>query len=814
MMRSLWCMHHHRRMWKRTSVAAMVTAATISAPFATAQAPLDTVGAIAAVQRLYRAFDTRDTAQIRVLASADARIIGPNASGELRAPLMQVAIRANAAPTEREVTQLRPFRLTVRADFAEVWLEYNVAVRGRSARCGIAVVDLQGKRDAWRAIALMNTQRVRSCPLPGLTEPSAPRGRAESVADAATIVDRARNAERVFFVQWRRAWLATEIARDSLLTRSQPRPIALTLPTRRVKAAHCHSPSDVLSSSELTTSAGFKLSACAIWYAGDGEPPHDERIARDTAIHPSLRGDIDTARGSVLSLLDSANAANPREFFAVSQLVRLFVDRGNAAGGLGVARACRAARWWCLALEAFALHAGGDTRGADSVFGAVARELAPDARCVWTDARELLEPDARQTYAALPCERKEAVTRNLWWVADPFLSEAWNERRAEHFARKVRTILASSLDFDERHQLGTTNGGDAILQVIMRYGWPSVAGWAGLAEDDGHTIWLGGRDLSPYASFEYSRARIHTVPAWRAIENPFAARSTDWTLNGLADDRMWWPFEHFAPLKPLVQLPDHQRAMLRRADSVLLAAAADLPLSILGRQSGQLIPDIRLVVSDTPDSARTIATRTVESGATAVMRAMTPVRSMLAGIEFVAARPSLPGGRIRFGIGDAPASLASFPQDSIAVSEPVLLVARAGTAPLPSAVDSALALMRGSTRLRGEKQVGVYWETYGIAADESIEVAIWIERTSRQGAFRRLGIALDLARDLNTPTSTRWTEARAGAAGTVIAGPVTIIGRSLRLDISGLPAGDYSLDVEVRRPGSAAVRGRRAFTIE
>ena len=91
--------------------------------------------------------------------------------------------------------------------------------------------------------------------------------------------------------------------------------------------------------------------------------------------------------------------------------------------------------------------------------------------------------------------------------------------------------------------------------------------------------------------------------------------------------------------------------------------------------------------------------------------------------------------------------------------------------------------------------------------------AIWIERFTQQGVMRRFGIALRVATDLNTPIAMSWSEPDPGRRSHVINGDVPIVGRSVVLDVSTLPRGEYWLDVAVGKPGQEPVRGRRAFTV-
>jgi hypothetical protein len=122
--------------------------------------------------------------------------------------------------------------------------------------------------------------------------------------------------------------------------------------------------------------------------------------------------------------------------------------------------------------------------------------------------------------------------------------------------------------------------------------------------------------------------------------------------------------------------------------------------------------------------------------------------------------------------------------------------------------------MHGSTNLRGVRRFGVYWESYGFAQGDTVDVEVRIERHDRPGALRRLTTALRVTDPRNGVVVVRWREPQPGRAARVLGGPVPVLARSLVLDVSRLPAGDYWLDVAVGRPGQTSARSRRALTLE
>jgi hypothetical protein len=288
------------------------------------------------------------------------------------------------------------------------------------------------------------------------------------------------------------------------------------------------------------------------------------------------------------------------------------------------------------------------------------------------------------------------------------------------------------------------------------------------------------------------------------VAQPARGPRTEWS---------WWPSEHFAPGRPLVQLPAGQQVMLRRAHDVLLAVATDLSPELLHRSVSDTIDHIALVVSDKPGAVQRIAESRGLVGSALVIQANVDATPAVAGVEFAArSAKSPPGGRLRFGIVPPP-PLSAMHTGDLAVSDPVLLRVKTPGAVLPNDAAGALALMATSRTVASNRQLGVYWETYGFAPADTVEIAVWIERYTPQGIVRRFGIALRVATDLNTPVSMSWREPGVNRAS-VVAGTVPTFGRSVIVDTSKLIKGSYWLDIAVRKAGHEAVRGRTSFVVQ
>lgn len=249
-------------------------------------------------------------------------------------------------------------------------------------------------------------------------------------------------------------------------------------------------------------------------------------------------------------------------------------------------------------------------------------------------------------------------------------------------------------------------------------------------------------------------------------------------------------------------------AFLRRPHGVIIATSTDL------RATGLRSLDARLVVTRRTDTVvRVTRTHWTRGGPLVLIdtiASLPGVARVILGNESASrnAKPGAGEARLDF---DPPAPLAGL--QGAAISGPILLVAPV-EGELPSEPLRALAVMAPSPVVPLGGKIGVYWETYGITAADSVDVAVWIERFTPQSPLRRLGISLHIATDLNTPVVVNWSEPRSARNAHVIDGPVPIIARSLVLDTSKLIKGSYRLEIAVKTPGKATVRSVKNISVQ
>ena len=651
-------------------------------------------------------------------------------------------------------------------------------------------------------------------------------------ADSAAAINMLRRDAGDFLWAWRFHWEASERLRHEIQGElfpiesyfpKQPRPSGNRTVRDRVNHLHCHP--DARSGfpylpTTIREGYGSLRAVCPRWSMPEA-PAHDERLSIDDAIAESLRTGVRYARGELIARLEAAAADLPGDPWIAGQRVRFAIDQRDSVAAMRAIHDCRAGEWWCAALAGYAKYAFGDIAGADSSFTTALAAMTPTARCAWGDLSLLLDEQAQKGYAPLSCAQKDSVAARFWWLSDPLYTESGNERRAEHFSRLVMIAVHRDVSPGDRWNWKDGQGGRSLTEMLVRYGWPSQAWWSGPLEDRSHYSYLmvwdeSEREAGVFTTHEYSFGRFHTVPEWSAIVDPFHSVAGAWSIAAPRDrrgraDEDWWPQEHYARSNgPLLSIPDQQTGVFRRGSQVLLAVASDVSHVGLERGMARNV-NAALVVTPAPDTME-ITKKTIALDSMATWRMLIAPRPSILSIEARTTWPQSPTARTRFGIVPPP-PLSAMGQGEIAISEPVLIRAPAPDERPASDPDVALGRMLGSTRVMDLQRVGVYWETYGIAANDSVDVAVKIDRLGQPGMFRRLGNALHIADRVDGSATVSWKEPQPAAATTTIPGPVPIQGRNVTIDLSRLVPDKYSVTVIVSRGGGQIASASRQFEI-
>jgi len=470
---------------------------------------------------------------------------------------------------------------------------------------------------------------------------------------------------------------------------------------------------------------------------------------------PEEGDNIRGARAALLRDLEKASVTLPGDDWIIGQRIRYLLESRDTSA-IGVARACRASKWWCEALLGLALHVTGNFAGADTTFAMALDDMPSMMRCYWTNLSPLLDDDFRGAYRKMTCAQRETVNPRMWWVADPLYMTPGNERRTEHFARVMHTALQK----DAMNTYGLSWGGD-LAELILRFGWaekwtqqPSTSALldarpaiTGHEREPGFHFFLTRRPPDSLGPIADSLFEIDQFPP-REQYSPRYART-------------------FAPL-------DAQVARFRRGDSTRIVAAYDVKAdTIFGRRKfGAAL----IAMGD--ELASPVRTGVADSPAKNVLTVTTPWKSQLVGVELLAT-DSAAAARWRTGFEE-------IPLDSTRISVSDLLFVD-GCPSLPADLDDAIARAHGGTRFSRDTKIGLFWELYGRApADSALPISLTITPID-QGLLRRAFRALRIVPKL-TPLNIRWQEN--GAAGVLSA-------RSVLLDLSLVPAGRYAVKLAV-----------------
>ena len=625
---------------------------------------------------------------------------------------------------------------------------------------------------------------------------------------------RVDSATHLFLREWRKSWQDTQSGLPLV-----PSGYTSQDTVRRSQFMHCHfttnSSREVVSGEvrkRLITGSMTAHAMCPLWLPPNARVPEDERRGIDGGIARDKRERIRQLRRTLRALLDSTAREIPNDVALTGQRIRFALDADDLAAASAAAAECAGAASSCALLRAFVLHRRGHVAAADSAFLAALQEMSELDRCHWSDVGLLLEPEQRTRYLSLSCAQRAEFEQRLWWLADPLWLERGNERRAEHLAWNVHASLVGALGDDERLRFTPNKGGEAVMETLVRYGWPTQFFWGGVVHDMGHDEWLrraGAETARPYAALEYSRGRLHTVPTPVALENPLAAPAEAWELVAPKKGD-WWPREHYArDASRLVQLPAGQRVMLRRRQGARFAWAGDLDAKALARAGSDTVVGT-LFESRSADSVAARGTFRTLAGRALVVDALLPPGATLLGIE-------LPGdsaraaARTRFGVEVAPALGAL--GGARALSQPLFFEPADGAARDMTA-DAAIARMYGGTSFDRRQRLGLYWESYGFAPGDSVDIEVHVSREDKPGVFERVASVLRIGERGGSEVGMRWREGPGHDRGIPLRGEgVPVEMRSIVLEVSRLVKGTYRFQVAMARPGEPPVTSERVVTL-
>ena len=508
----------------------------------------------------------------------------------------------------------------------------------------------------------------------------------------------------------------------------------------------------------------------------DATGPCDARIGRfcqmndtDDDKAPKEPKPIRVARDELLRSLDSASARSPKDDWIIGQRIRYLIEAGRDTAAVRVAASCQGTKWWCDALKGLTFHEVGDYAASDSVFHEALRAMPAKERCRWTDMSLLFDDAQRKRFGKVGCGRNEALAARLWWLADPFLALPGNDRETEHYSRHVMTRI-----LDGTRIPLTSTWADDLRNMIIRYGWERY--WSrgpGNFYDPFFEGPVTGHEATP---------NYHFFPATTKVDSVTDIDDSTWDFKDRSSA------ERYSPLVA-ANFGDFpaQVALFRRGDSVQVVTAYDLTADTT---YGGPAVHTALVLQRDERERPLMSEGTAPRGWFSLTMNSTPRLLSLEGWNAEKKR----GGRLRRSVWLPPLAAGR-----VGVSDILLFDASVGSA---DELASVLPLALGRTSIAPTKKLGLYWETYGVARqDSALPVSLTLSRMS--SGLRKFVQSIGLGKQ-STPMSIAWRETPAMGG---------IATRSVVLDLSLIPRGRYRLKLELTPKNGSPVTSSRVIEI-
>ena len=485
---------------------------------------------------------------------------------------------------------------------------------------------------------------------------------------------------------------------------------------------------------------------------------------------------VRTAREQLVTALRDASLAAPEDEWIIGQWVRYLVEAGRLTEAGTAAAGCRADRWWCAALSGFVRHAAGDFLASEESFESALEAMPAEVRRAWEDLSYLLDGDGLDAYEDLEPRRRDDIAAKIWWLADPLIMVPGNERRTEHFSRRVLARLQPGAE----SPYGVA-WGDDLEELLVRYGWPSS--WSRrrqpIYSPAGRRPPVTGHD--PVRSFRF-------FPPDELVKDFTSLEALAWDL------RPHHPREEYLPsyshaFDGEAEGFDHQLSVFRRGSGALVVGA-------YAWMSDSLPPGtpLRVGLVYATERGETAATAQERAPHRGVLIARAPLTDALLGIEALA---DSAGRAARARIGRRLAAVAGPSLSDILLLDPPTGVA-------PATLEDALPHARPSTSVRPGDRIGLLWEVYGVPGGARMQVEVSLTKPGK-GLLRRTAEWLGLVKNKDPSVSLAWRETSAADENAA---------RYVELQVPDVSTGRYVLSTSIRLADGERATAARLLRVE
>lgn len=589
-------------------------------------------------------------------------------------------------------------------------------------------------------------------------------------------------------------------------------------------------------------------SVCPNWFPPDDRVVQDESQSIDLALLITQREPIYAARDTLITEIEKLFAANPRDSWVAGQRVRFVYDQNDTARTRAAAAECLGNSATCTRLLGLAYFQASNILAADSAFR-LADSIADATRDRSTDCnnaenRMLFNVYDRAYLDDQSCVRQQELVSNAWWLADPLWSVAGNERYVAHQARSIHLELRSVNNRDERYVWDKIGAGDSARETVIRYGWPSHTYWPGWVYErgfekqvnaiapiiqrppptfDGRSTGIRKSLISPtrplrvlrgpLTTKEYSPDRTALLPDFKAIRDPFSLTQSQYSLTNPNPDEpdRWWPQEHLPLAFKLAVLDSGQTLLLRRDSTILYQLTIDDPLTTLD-DNATGPSQAFLLGGNSERDTRELARAPIINDYTLRLSSTLSSTPIVLSAEIHARSENEPAHRLRFGLRPPP-TLREMKATDVAMSDPIFLRLPNRNMPLPTDEVAIKRSAAGTLAFSQSEILALYWESYGLAVGDTVQIVLSIRRDDDRSALRRLASQLGVASPLRDSVSIRWTEPDGRYTTTPISGIVPVVGRTVSLDVNALAPGTYIAIVEMKKGTIPSLRSERRFSI-
>lgn len=484
---------------------------------------------------------------------------------------------------------------------------------------------------------------------------------------------------------------------------------------------------------------------------------------------------ITSERKRLITLLDGTAAEFPADDWTSGQRVRYLIEANEAGKAIAAALACRGEPWWCGALAGLAYHEARQYASADSAFRSALGQMTERMRCDWSDAGILLDDYTGRAYRRTTCgtPSRALFEERLWFLSKPLYATPGMDTRSEYLSRVTMTHILR--DAPNVHQYGFDLD---ERELTLRYGWPRSWSRQNASRAEGG-ISVIGHERTPAYQF---------LPPALVANNPAISDSADWE-NGMPPIHARYSAAHALRVHPL----PHQSALFRRGDSALVVVSWDAS----ARPVGVGLKREMAVVLARGDSLKPVITRLTDAPLRGVMTAKGPWGQLIFSAELTAAGYDS-ASRARYGLRPPYAIGAR-----VTLSEMLFFAPYDG---LPNTLEEAVPHAVPTMRVRTDRKLGVYFETYGTKLEgEMLNVTVTIGREEGEPGFMRRRLQqLGLSGRSEPVSVTHEALSRSGSTTTP---------RAVYLDISTLKKGSYIVQIEVNVAGQYSVRSERTIDV-